>query len=185
MYWIYLFISSQLIVLLHEAFHFIAAKIVKCPVEKFSINFGPAIIKKKIKGTIFQIATIPLGGYCSIKGETEYVKDPKAFCNQRYRNKLFIIYAGVFVNIVTGFIVYSIFNESLFAIIFGYISIALGLLNSLPIPPLDGSIPLLVLLEKKYNKEKAYKIISKTVKISFILLHIILIALWVLYYVCN
>ncbi|MEO0124630.1 MAG: RIP metalloprotease RseP [candidate division WOR-3 bacterium] len=56
---------------IHEFGHFIFAKIFKIPVEKFSIGFGPPIIKKKIGETDFRIAYIPVGGYVKMAGEED------------------------------------------------------------------------------------------------------------------
>ncbi len=56
---------------IHEFGHFILAKIFHIPVEKFSIGFGPPIIKKKIGETDFRIAYIPVGGYVKMAGEED------------------------------------------------------------------------------------------------------------------
>ena len=61
-----------LMILIHEAGHYIAGKILKFEIEEFSIGFGPAIFSKKMKsGEIFSLRCIPLGGFCAFKGEDE------------------------------------------------------------------------------------------------------------------
>jgi regulator of sigma E protease len=56
---------------IHEFGHFLVAKLFKIPVEKFSIGYGPPLIRKKIGETDFRIAYFPLGGYVKIAGEDE------------------------------------------------------------------------------------------------------------------
>ncbi|MEO0162076.1 MAG: RIP metalloprotease RseP [candidate division WOR-3 bacterium] len=56
---------------IHEFGHFLFAKIFRIPVEKFSIGFGPPIIKKKIGETDFRIAYLPVGGYVKLAGEED------------------------------------------------------------------------------------------------------------------
>lgn len=190
LYWIQLFIILQIIVFLHELSHFIVAKLFKCNVKKFSIGFGPPIIKKKFRNTWYQIELIPFGGHCDLEGEIKFINNPKAFCNQRYRNKSIISLAGVATNIITGLIACTLFYKISFIwlYLFGYTSIYLGILNSLPIPPLDGSMIFLVLLEKKYGKVKAYFIIEKIIKTGlkiFIRLNAICILGLLLYAILN
>lgn len=61
-----------LMVMIHEAGHYIAGKILKFEIEEFSIGFGPAIFSRKLKsGEVFSLRCIPLGGYCAFKGEDE------------------------------------------------------------------------------------------------------------------
>ncbi|MGQ9664346.1 MAG: RIP metalloprotease RseP [bacterium] len=56
---------------IHEFGHFIFAKLFRIPVEKFSIGFGPPLIRKKIGETDFRIAYLPVGGYVKMAGEDD------------------------------------------------------------------------------------------------------------------
>ncbi len=56
---------------IHEFGHFLIAKLFKIPVEKFSIGYGPPLIRRQIGETDFRIAYFPLGGYVKIAGEEE------------------------------------------------------------------------------------------------------------------
>ena len=51
---------------IHEFGHFLAARRLGFRVESFSIGFGHAIWKKKVRGVEYRIGWIPLGGYVSI-----------------------------------------------------------------------------------------------------------------------
>jgi membrane-associated protease RseP (regulator of RpoE activity) len=59
---------------------------------------------------------------------------------------------------------------------FGWLSLVLGIGNSIPFPALDGSYPILVWLEKIYGKEKGYRIMNEICRIGFIILMILNIA---------
>src|SRR5947207_5620158 len=52
-----------LVIFVHELGHFIAAKITGVYAPRFSIGFGPALLKKRFGETEYQLAAIPLGGY--------------------------------------------------------------------------------------------------------------------------
>ncbi len=56
---------------IHEFGHFIIAKLFRIPVEKFSIGFGPPLLRKKIGETDFRIAYLPVGGYVKMAGEED------------------------------------------------------------------------------------------------------------------
>jgi regulator of sigma E protease len=53
-------------VFVHEAGHFLAARMCGLVVEVFSIGFGPAIWKRKHKGVLYKIGCIPVGGYVAL-----------------------------------------------------------------------------------------------------------------------
>ena len=51
---------------IHEFGHFIVALWCGLKVERFSIGFGPAIVKKTWRGVEYRLSWIPLGGYVAI-----------------------------------------------------------------------------------------------------------------------
>jgi regulator of sigma E protease len=57
-----------LLVMIHEAGHFIAARAVGMTPRKFYLGFGPAIAKTTRGGVEYGIGSIPLGGYVKIPG---------------------------------------------------------------------------------------------------------------------
>jgi regulator of sigma E protease len=73
------FLGFIALIVLHEAGHFTAAKLVGMRVEKFSLFFGPMFVKKRIGETEYGIGPIPLGGYVKITGmnpnEEQQLKD--------------------------------------------------------------------------------------------------------------
>ena len=62
-------LSLGFLIVVHEAGHYVVARWCKMRVERFSIGFGPGILKHKGKsGTIFQLAPLPFGGFVEIRG---------------------------------------------------------------------------------------------------------------------
>ena len=117
--------------LIHELGHFLAAKLVGAKVYEFSLGFGPKLISKKYKETLYCIRGIPLGGFVKILGDGdpgEYEKENKedlAKSEYNLNNKskiaqIFVMLAGVFMNI-------------LFAIIFYYAILGLNEWKTTPI----------------------------------------------------
>src|SRR4028119_1087825 len=51
------------IVFVHELGHFLAAKATGVYAPRFSIGFGPALLKKRWGETEYVLAALPLGGY--------------------------------------------------------------------------------------------------------------------------
>ena len=56
----------SLAIAIHEFGHFIVALKLGLRVERFSIGFGPAIVKKTWRGVEYRLSWIPLGGYVMI-----------------------------------------------------------------------------------------------------------------------
>ncbi len=165
-------ISLAIVIVLHELGHLITAKLVKCKVEVFSIGFGKELFSFKYKGTKYRLALFLFGGYNKLEHELDYCRNKYALPNLSYMKKLLVLLAGCIINIITGGIAYGIgekiMNYNLFY--FGLISIALGVSNLLPIPALDGSYPILFLLEKIIPKKYALQLIRFLVTWGFILL---------------
>ena len=61
-------VGLALLVMIHEAGHFFAARAVGMTPRKFYIGFGPPIAKKARGGVEYGIGSIPLGGYVKIPG---------------------------------------------------------------------------------------------------------------------
>jgi len=68
-------IVISVVVFVHEMGHFLFARYFGVKVEKFSIGFGPALVKfLDNKGTEWRISAIPLGGYVQMYGEENFNK---------------------------------------------------------------------------------------------------------------
>ncbi len=99
----------------HEAGHFFAARLFKIPVREFSIGFGPQLLKWKRKkhDTLFFLRAIPLGGYCAFYGEDDVTgeskSDPRAFGKQGIWKRLLTILMGPVMNFILAFLVAAMF----------------------------------------------------------------------------
>jgi regulator of sigma E protease len=108
MSWLLAFLGFALLIILHEAGHFFAAKAVGMRVERFSLFFPPLIAKKRRGETEYAIGSIPLGGYVKITGMNPAEDIPpehahRAYYRQPVWKRIVVIAAGPAVNIVLAF----------------------------------------------------------------------------------
>ncbi len=61
--WLAPIIVFGLVVFVHELGHFIAAKLTGVYAPRFSIGFGPSLLKRRVGETEYVLAALPLGGY--------------------------------------------------------------------------------------------------------------------------
>jgi regulator of sigma E protease len=98
MFWALAILALGLLILLHEAGHFLVARLSGMRVERFSIGFGPALAKFQRGETIYQVAAIPLGGFVQIAGmnpaEEVQADDRHSFPNRPVWQRLLTIFAG-------------------------------------------------------------------------------------------
>ena len=121
MKWLYGILCLFFLILFHEFGHFLAAKLFGVKVESFSIGFGPILLHKTIKGTDYRLSLFPLGGYCGMKGETEFktaieehLPEIKADKDSLYGvhplKRASIGFAGPFFNFIFTIIALSLIN---------------------------------------------------------------------------
>ncbi len=98
-----------LLIFFHEAGHFLAAKSQGIKVSGFSIGFGPALIKKEFDGVIYSIRALPLGGFVSFPDDDDssdiISTDPDLLNNRPIFQRLIVISAGVFANLILAWLV--------------------------------------------------------------------------------
>jgi regulator of sigma E protease len=66
--WVLVIAGFSLLIILHEAGHFAAAKAVGMRVERFFLFFPPKLVSKRIGETEYGIGMIPAGGFVKITG---------------------------------------------------------------------------------------------------------------------
>jgi regulator of sigma E protease len=108
--WLLAISGFALLIVLHEAGHMVAAKAVGMRVEKFSLFFGPMLVKFRRGETTYGIGPIPLGGYVKITGMSPYEElEPevkaRAYLNQPVWKRIVVISAGPAVNLVLAFLI--------------------------------------------------------------------------------
>ena len=108
-------VALGVLIIVHEGGHFLVARLSGMRVDRFSIGFGPKLFSFTRKGTIFQIAAIPLGGFVQIAGlnpgeESIAADDPRAYPNRPVWQRLATIFAGPGTNyIFAAFLMVIIF----------------------------------------------------------------------------
>ena len=108
------------LVLIHEAGHFLVARLCKIKVNEFAIGFGPLIWSKETEKTKYSLRLIPLGGYVNMLGEEERSEEEGSFSEASIPKRIAIVAAGGLVNIIFAILLYII----LVAIVTGNIGTA-------------------------------------------------------------
>ena len=94
------------LILIHEAGHFLVAKLFKVKVNEFSLGFGKVLYSKQRKETRYCIRAFPLGGFVSMEGEDERSDENGSFSKLSIPKRILIVAAGATVNIVFGLLVF-------------------------------------------------------------------------------
>jgi regulator of sigma E protease len=110
MSWLFVFLGFSLLIILHEAGHFVAAKATGMRVEKFFLFMGPKLVSIKRGETEYGIAALPIGGYVKISGmnpEEELPPEvaPRAYYRKPVWQRIVVIAAGPAVNILLAFLI--------------------------------------------------------------------------------
>src|SRR5215213_4499603 len=109
MHWLGAILAIGFLIVVHEAGHFVVARLCGMRVERFSIGFGPAVVGWRSKaGTLFQIAPIPFGGFVEIRGmnlaEEVDPTDHHAYPNRPAWQRFVTIFAGPATNYLTAMV---------------------------------------------------------------------------------
>ncbi len=110
----YIFIALlalTVLVFFHELGHFLVARYFGVKVERFSIGFGKPVFKKVINGTEWVFAPILVGGYVKMKGQDDLnplakSSDPDSYNSKKPWQKILILLAGPFANLLLAFFIY-------------------------------------------------------------------------------
>jgi regulator of sigma E protease len=103
------------LILIHEWGHFIVARWSGVGVERFSIGFGPVLLRWRGKETEYCLSVIPMGGYVKMMGEESPLEggaalpyDPaKAFALKPLWSRFLIVFAGPGMNFVLAAVIFS------------------------------------------------------------------------------
>ena len=94
------------LIFFHEMGHFLAAILQGIYVDGFSIGFGPSIIQKKYKNITYSLRAFPLGGFVSFPDEEVNnidPNDPNLLKNRPILQRVIVISAGVFANLILAY----------------------------------------------------------------------------------
>ncbi|MDD3704542.1 MAG: RIP metalloprotease RseP [Clostridiaceae bacterium] len=112
----------NLIVLVHEAGHFAAARLGGIKVVEFALGMGPKIIGKKFGETMYSLRAFPIGGFCLMLGEDEDNNAPGAFNNSPIMTRIFSVISGPLFNIIVTILIYSMMIAPVAAPIVGQVT---------------------------------------------------------------
>lgn len=104
-------IVLSILVFIHELGHFLAARYFGVTVHTFSIGFGKKLFSKYWKGTQWQFALVPLGGYVKMKGQDDtkpglIENGDDSYNNKKPWQRIVILFAGPFANFILAAILY-------------------------------------------------------------------------------
>lgn len=109
-----LILILSILIFVHELGHFIMAKKNGVYVYEFALGMGPKIFsfkrKKKSDPTEYSLRLFPIGGFCSMAGEVEYIEDEKVkkkeyMCNKTPWQRFQILVAGVAMNFILALVI--------------------------------------------------------------------------------
>lgn len=120
-------IILMLLVVAHESGHFIMARKNGVKVNEFGIGFPPRLIAwikspktgkwqrlpksewgKPQSSLVFSINALPIGGFCSMDGESDADTKPGTFGAASFWGKTKILFGGVAMNWLVAFVIFTI-----------------------------------------------------------------------------
>ena len=104
------------LILVHELGHFFVARLTGVGVERFSIGFGPVLVRWRGRETEYCLSLIPMGGYVKMMGEESPIEggevmpyDPKkAFALKPLWARFLIVFAGPGMNFVLAVAIFAV-----------------------------------------------------------------------------
>jgi membrane-associated protease RseP (regulator of RpoE activity) len=108
-------LTLPLIIMLHEAAHFFAAKRAGMKVTEFFVGFGPRLWSFNRGETEYGVKAVVLGGYCRIIGMTNLEEvapedEPRAYRSKGFLARVGVAGAGPAVHFVIAFVLmFSVF----------------------------------------------------------------------------
>ncbi len=138
-----------ILIVVHELGHFCVARLMGVKVEQFSLGFGPRLLSRTYKDTVYSLSAIPLGGYVKMAGDSleEFSGKPNEFYAKPVWRRALIIFCGPLLNYFLGLLVfwyicftgYPMLTTKIGAVLPGYGAEAAGLLPGDRILAIDGA----------------------------------------------
>jgi regulator of sigma E protease len=105
-----------ILILVHELGHFFVARWTGVGVERFSIGFGPVLLRWRGKETEYVLSAIPMGGYVKMVGEENPLEggggpvydSAKAFALKPLWARFLIVFAGPAMNLVLAAVIFAV-----------------------------------------------------------------------------
>ncbi len=105
------------LVIIHELGHFAAARLCRMRVDRFSVGFGPVLLRRRRGETEWALSAVPFGGYVKIAGmgpsEEIDAADRSAYANQPAWRRFLVILAGPAMNYLFAVLLAAVMLASL------------------------------------------------------------------------
>jgi len=102
------FLAFNIIVIVHELGHFIAAKKSGIKVLEFSLFIGPKIFSIKRGETMYSLRLIPVIAYVKMEGEDEASEDERSFNKKPKHIRALTAFAGPFANLLLAVVLLTV-----------------------------------------------------------------------------
>lgn len=93
------------LILIHEAGHLIAARLMGIPVAEFSVGFGPRLRSWRRGQTEYALRALPLGGFV-----LPALADPSELRTFPLRKRLIFFFGGPFANLIAAVPLFAVLN---------------------------------------------------------------------------
>jgi regulator of sigma E protease len=114
---IYFLILIGVLIFVHEFGHFVVARLFDVKVHRFSIGFGPVLVKWQGKETEYTISILPLGGYVQMAGadleEVESLSEEdqkRSLMAKPIWQRSLVVLAGPAANMILPVMIYFVFG---------------------------------------------------------------------------
>ena len=98
------------LITVHEAGHFFAARLCGIEVQEFAMGMGPALVSgTSKKGTKFSLRLLPIGGFCQFYGEDEDTQDGKGFNDYPVWKRALTVASGPMMNFILAILIIVIY----------------------------------------------------------------------------
>ncbi|HAF14545.1 MAG TPA: hypothetical protein DCK93_01250 [Blastocatellia bacterium] len=115
-------LSFVVALVFHELGHFFAAHASEIPVTEAGFGWGPQLYSVRLRNIDYHLRLLPLGAYIRM--------DMSVLQKRPLTQQLFVLFAGIAVNLILGAIAWGTF--------FGTLNLALAVGNLLPLYQQDG-----------------------------------------------
>jgi len=104
-------LTFGVMIFLHEFGHYIVARLCRVKVLEFAVGMGPRLLTRTSKktGIQYSLCALPIGGYTAMQGEDGEDPDPGALVNRPRWQRFLVLFAGSFMNILSGIIAMFIY----------------------------------------------------------------------------
>ena len=123
-------LGISFLILVHEFGHYLLARMVGMRASKFSVGFGPSVLKIEGKDTVFQLGLFPVGGYVQLSGlnnmesddddQVGELFDGRDYADRPIWQRFLVIAAGPLFNFAFAVIAYALLFGSFNAVTYDW-----------------------------------------------------------------